>query len=674
MDTLLVYILGSFLIALLVALFQYRPWQKTHHFWLLTLCRTVSFTLLFLLIINPETVTQTEVVTKPRLSILLDNSQSIRELREDKLMDSVADFLKNHPQLNQKFTVHSYKFDSELTINDSLDFTGKQSNIGGSLQTLNTITKDDIAPIILLSDGNQTLGPSYVYENHNEGQPIYPIILGDTVQYVDLKINQINTNTYTFLNNRFPVEIFVNYAGNSTVKTNLDIFSGSKKVYSTPLSFSTSKTSQIISFYLEANSPGIQKYSARLNPLKEELLKINNVKEFGIEVIDQSYKIALISDLSHPDLAAIKAIVSVQKNYNLFRLSPKEFLDQPEDFDFLVLYQPDNSFKKVFEFINQKPINTFILTGAHTDWAFLNSAQSLFIQDDTAQTEAYQAILNPNFEPFSTNPLPFQEFPPLLSAFGSTVINVPHDVLLFKTINGTQTDIPLLLTYKSERARHVLFFAENLWKWRMRVFQLQQSFDSFDAFFGTLFKYLSTQKASDKLKVTHDVIFDGLSSMDMVAQLFNDNFEPNTIAELSVEVRSKSLKSPLKFPMLLKNTSYKADLSSLEPGSYEYTVQTNNKTHSKTGRFEILPFNIESQFLNANVSQLRQLANETGGQAYFDTQGQLLVEDLIRNEAFKSIQKIDKKIVPLIKFKIILIALILFLGIEWFLRKYLGLI
>jgi hypothetical protein len=51
-----------------------------------------------------------------------------------------------------------------------------------------------------------------------------------------------------------------------------------------------------------------------------------------------------------------------------------------------------------------------------------------------------------------------------------------------------------------------------------------------------------------------------------------------------------------------------------------------------------------------------------------------ILENLVDDESFKPIQKKSEKIKPLIEFKYILILLIISLSLEWFIRKYNGLI
>ncbi|MGB4743245.1 MAG: VWA domain-containing protein, partial [Flavobacteriaceae bacterium] len=128
------------------------------------------------------------------------------------------------------------------------------------------------------------------------------------------------------------------------------------------------------------------------------------------------------------------------------------------------------------------------------------------------------------------------------------------------------------------------------------------------------------------------------------------------------------------YPMIADQYSYVVNLSTLEPANYSFEVRVNNGTHRSFGTIEILDFNIEQQFINANVQKLEQLATNTEGAVYFDSEANQLITNLISDNRFSSIQKIIKKIVPLIDIKIGLLVLILSLAIEWFTRKYNGLI
>ena len=85
-----------------------------------------------------------------------------------------------------------------------------------------------------------------------------------------------------------------------------------------------------------------------------------------------------------------------------------------------------------------------------------------------------------------------------------------------------------------------------------------------------------------------------------------------------------------------------------------------------------MAYNIETQFLNANYKAMNQLANTTGGQLFLENQYSGLLNELLKNSNYKTIQKISKKTVPLVDYKWLLLLLVLSLAAEWFIRKYNG--
>ena len=674
-ESLLFYITVTAIIALLVALFQYKPWRKSATFlWVLTTFRAISIGALLLLILNPKTDLNSSLIVKPKLSILVDNTQSIQFLNRTELLNSTLKKLSENGLLNEKFEIQSYKFDKDFTLLDSLEYTGTQTNIGKSLETINAIHKDDQAAVVLLSDGNQTIGNSYLYQSKFLSQAVFPVVIGDTTPYVDLKIQQLNVNKYTFLGNTFPVEIFVNYNGSRSIQTNLKIYSGASLLFDKLLQLSPESNSMSTIAYLKAKRIGLQRFRAVLSTLTEEKLTTNNSVEFGIEVIDQQIKIALISESSHPDLGAFKAMLETQNNYEIELLSPEKFLNNASAYTVAVLYQPNNRFKSAYEAIEKYNINTFTIGGTFTDWSFLNDIQSNFNQEATTQKEVYQGASNQNFEDFALEPINFENYPPLATVFGSTTLKGQHNILIFKTVNNINTQQPMLFSYSNTGKRHVVLLAEDIWKWRMYCYRQHQSFKKIDNFFRSIFQYLSTQKSTNRLKVSHASIFDGSERIAVYAQFFGENFEFNSNADMEIEIKSKNLKKPLIFPMLIENRTYVANLESLQPGSYSYKVRLKNKQFSTAGRFEILPFSIEKQFLNANLTQLQQLALQTNGQLFYENTVDNLISKLLANEQYKSIQKVEKKSVPLIHFKLLLLLLLLSLASEWFIRKYFGLI
>ena len=85
----ILYITGSGILALLLALFQYIYKAKHNALhWSLAGLRFISIFTLLILIINPKFENKESKIIKPILAVLVDNSQSIKYLNKDKILVS----------------------------------------------------------------------------------------------------------------------------------------------------------------------------------------------------------------------------------------------------------------------------------------------------------------------------------------------------------------------------------------------------------------------------------------------------------------------------------------------------------------------------------------------------------------------------------------------------------
>ena len=671
----ILYIIGSGILALFIALFQYVYKSKRNRLhWGLAGVRFISVFSLLLLVINPKFETKESKIIKPVLAVLVDNSQSVNYLNKDSVVSEAVQTLLRNTEITSKYDVKVYPFGTQINQNPELTFEDKQTNITKSIQDIESLYESELAPIVLISDGNQTIGDAYEFASKQFEQVVFPLILGDSIYHTDLKIQQINVNKYTYLNNKFPVEIIASYTGNTTVQSELRIESRGRIIHKERVRFSAAQNSIILTPKITSKKVGVQRYKVSLTPIENEKNKINNQKSFAIETIDEFTNIALVTSLSHPDLGALKTAIETNKQRLVKICSPIEYLETNDNYGLAILYQPNQSFRAVFDLIEKRKLNTFVIGGTQTQWAYLNSIQSNFKQEITGQTENYQGVVNSSFNNFSVDDFTFNTYPPLTTEFGSIALNVPHETLLFKSINGTMTKEPLWFTYENNSQRTTVLLAENLWKWRMHSFREDQNFKSFDSFMAKLIQYLNIKNQNTRLLVNYESIYDGSQPLEISAQFFNKNYEPNPNAVLVIDLKNNATGQQLEYPMIAVQNSYTVNINALEPGNYSFEVTADNGTHRSYGEIEILDFNIEQQFINANVQQLEQLAVNTEGTAFFDTQTDELMAQLISDNRFSSIQKFIKKTVPLIGIKFWLLLLLSSLAIEWFIRKYNGLI
>ncbi len=478
----------------------------------------------------------------------------------------------------------------------------------------------------------------------------------------------------TFLKNQFPVEVILVYSGQGTVNSQFIITQGGSKVFSQNVTFSETQNTQTIAANLSASSVGLQRYSAEVIPLEDEKNKVNNHKAFAVEVIDQATNVLIVSDIIHPDLGALKKSIETNEQRTVTFKKPSEAASVINDYQLVILFQPERSFTSAYSEISKLKKNTLTITGLQTDWNFLNIIQTNFSKETADQAEDVTGILNHNYSAYAIEDIGFDDFPPLKTEFGDLSINVPHEVLLEQSINGFSTNTALLATMEINGKRDAILDGEGLWRWRAQSYLADTNFEGFDGFFGNIIQYLASNKRRSRLEVTFETFYYNNNPLRISSQYFDKNFVFDNRVQLNISVINNETNEGANFPMLLKNNFYEVDLNSLQAGNYNFTVSVKEEGIARSGSFTILEFNVEQQFLNADVTKLGRVATNTGGTTYFIDQTGSLINSLLENEKYKSIQKTSQKVVPLIAWKYLLGLIVLTLSAEWFIRKYNGLI
>ena len=425
---------------------------------------------------------------------------------------------------------------------------------------------------------------------------------------------------------------------------------------------------------MPANSVGVHVYKATLEPLKSEINTVNNSKNFAVEVIDQKTKIALVSEVIHPDLGGFKKSIESNEQRFVTILTVNDAISQINDFQLFILYQPNYKFSKMYDALNAENKNRFVVVGTKTDLNFLNKINLGYTYEITNQTESYQAAFNRNYTPFLIDDLDFESFPPLNTHYGMANFSVPFETILTKTVNGISKNSPLLATFETGGRREAVLFGENIWQWRAQSYLNSKSFQGFDDFIGKLIQYLGTNKLKSRLNVDYQSFYYGNSNVIISAEFFDKNYIFDGRESLKITVKDTKSDFSKTFPLILNTSNYQVDLSSLPPTEYNFTVSATNEKITSSGQFKLLEYNVEQQFLNADVLKLQQLAANTSGKSYFVDHTENLVNDLLHDERFVTIQKSHKNSLPLIDWKYLLIIIAVSLSVEWFLRKYNGLI
>ncbi len=659
-------------VALVYFQYYFRSKQKGLLRVLLSFLRFIGIFGIALLLINPKFSSVSYNLEKPNLALLIDNSTSIEEYGGK--VKEIRTAFENNSELVDRFQITTYQLGKSLRLSDSLDFKDVQTNIQNPLSTLKDVYARRNTAIVLVSDGNQNIGRDYSLSTKENTPPIYTITVGDTTKYEDLSIGPINTNKYAFLNNKYPLETYVLYQGQGSVRAKVRIRVNDNPVYQETIDLSNNNNLHSLKTLLTANSVGIKSIKINIEPIVEERNIINNTRITSVEVIDEKTTIALVSDIVHPDLGALKKSIESNEQREVIIMKSSADVSDLEKADIFVLYQPSIAFKNIFEFIGQKRSNMFIITGIHTDLSFLNEVQSDFkIENGYPQQEIF-GNLNNGFSKFEINDFMLTDFPPLESNSGPITFNGFNETLLGVTIKGLDMKSPMLTIYGEHTTKNALLTGEGFWKWRIQSYRSTGNFSNIDAFIGKLFRYLTGNNLKDRLNLTYSYNYEGSSSAYISATYFDETyiFDPN--AQLDISVTNKETSIEKSMPMVLKNGYYEADLTSFVPGQYKFIVKVKGENSAETGAFTISNFDLEKQFVSSNYKKMQELAQNSGGTHSFSYEYEAIMAELISSNDFVPTQKSAENIVPLADFRILLGLIVLAFALEWFIRKYNGLI
>lgn len=640
----------------------------------LALLRFITVFSGLLLLVNPKIMDRERYLEKANLILLVDHSTSIGQQMTPQELAALVDAFKADPRLAGRVNIRPFGFGADLFQSDSIELDRGHTDIGGALSKANGLFPSGAKAIVLLTDGNQTLGRDYEFLSLDGRPKVHPVVLGDTTQYEDVSIGLFNANNYAFLGNSFPIEASIRYQGQGEVTPMVDLRVDGKRVHRQRLRLNARDKVATINLQVEAQRVGAMTIALEVEALENERNTANNRKLIALEVIDERAEVVLVSDLLHPDIGALKKSIEANGQRRVTLVGPSEAPGALEDADILILYQPDRNFSKVHGFIKRTGINHFTLTGSKTDWNYLNGAQEGFSMQRTTAREEILPVLNKAFGKFNPGSFQVDGFPPLEGHLGDIQLKKQHEILMYQRIRAVDLERPLFAVLTDGPQKQAVLFGENIWRWRAQTYRDGGSFKAFDDFMGQLMLYLGADQVRSRLEVDHPPIFEHANFARIRASYFDENYRFDPGAALSISVEGTDHGFKREAPLILKNNYYQVELSDLAAGTYRYDLWVEGENLRRSGEFKILDFDPEKQFGSANHQKLERLAKAGNTRMTFPDGIGELIGELASAPELVPLEKSRENIVSLIDFRWLLGLVILALAAEWSIRKYNGLI
>lgn len=682
-------IFPSFIIAAALSWWLYRKNPlKVESSWLRTLLLALRFSLLFFiffLLLGPLFNLSSKLLKKPRFLVFVDNSASMIGARDSLNVkkDIPLAMSKLREELNDQVELVFYKFDSKLTKNDSLNFTGQASNFSMFIEEAKyEFLNEPGAGVLLVSDGIVNQGPDPLSLLDDIDFPVYTLRTGDTVLYKDAAVSFVKSSELVFEGNNFSIEGAISAFDCANESSTITVLESGLPIASKQIRFSQINEYLPFRFELQAGKEGLHSYEIRIDKIKNERTYLNNSSSVAVQVLKSKQKIKLIYYSAHPDVSAIKSMLSSSSNFELevSELAQHKFSPNAQT-DLYILHQipgPRAEGLGLIKDIEDKQIPQLFILGSQTGVNYLNNLDlGLSIEGFRQGANEVKPIKNENFSFFhDDNELGFySKMPPLNAPFGSYKLASGSEILLYQQIGQVKTALPLWFFTGSGFLRKGFIAGDGIWRWKLQEFQQNQNFKSVSSLFLKSIQLLAGREEKGKFRVKpRKRIYNETENIQFDAWCFNDAFEPDNQKDLILDIKPESGNS-FQLSFSRTGTAYELDAGQLPAGNYSWKAKfLSGSSDIKEGKFLVKASNIEQINTNANHPLLKTIAKNSGASSFLLEQYNLLAQELRNSPKSKPVLQIESTVLELINSPWILILLLFFASLEWFIRKWLGFI
>ena len=582
--------------------------------------------------------------------------------------------------LESKFSVVDYHIGEKSEKGTALDFRDAQTNLHEFIKLQQqTFEGQNLAAVVLASDGIYNKGLNPEYSLKNQKVPIHTIRMGDSTVRKDAAVASVRANKIAYLGNRFPILVDVNIKQASGERVELSVWRNQQKLKSEFIDVNKEGFAKSLPFQLDADKTGMQHYQVRLSSVSGERYLGNNQQSVYIEVLDSRQKILLCASAAHPDIGALRRSIEANENYDFqLRIGSLPTEQDLKDNSLVILHQYPSSSADVGiiqKMMSKKTPILFVL-GAQTNMnAYSRLEPAMAITGSKRALNESSPELNSDFLLFELSDdlkNRFSEFPPLFCPYGDYSVNRKNNVLFHQKIGVVPTNYPLIYLSNEEGYRTGFICGEGWWRWSMTEYRTSGNADATNELLSKLLQYLSVKKDQRKLRVeTRKKSYSENEKIVIDAQLYNDNYELMNTPDLSLEILGSSGK---KYPFVFgKNSqSYKIEVGRLPADQYSFVAKGtfNGKTVTSSGLFTVKKLEAELMNLQADHRLLRKISNSSNGFSYSVEQFDDLTNMLLNDNSLVPIRYSSNSFKELLHQKWIFALLVLLLSIEWFVRKW----
>ena len=715
-----IWIFGVLIVVFLVfALFIYRktnPVVSNRIRFTLIALRVIGLLGVLFLIFEPILSISYEKKERPAIAVLIDTSASMALKDVEVKRDSVLAAILKTPvfeELDNEFQLIYYQFSGTTekfmkTEIDSINYIGDATDIRHSLEYVReNLREENLAGIILLTDGAYNLGGNPVRYADEIGVPIYPIAVGSGLESRDMAILSVTVNRFAYLGIESPVQVRLRNSGYPETGTVLSLKRNGLTIDSKNVNLASAPSVVDVSLHFTPEREGPQKYVLELASIEGEQTFLNNIKTVTVDVLKRKVKIMLISGSVSSDLGFLRRAIENNDNYDLtvivektrgaFYLRNADILPNISEFDVIVLLdypQPQSSqaaLSKLLDGLNDHKIPIVAFIGNATSPALLKRFERFLpLRQFSIKTESLESVM-PTIEG-KDHPIiniTFEEdelqwdwnlLPPVFTRIRGCTLWPDAQILatisqlpMKKSVREKKSGTPAIIIRHFEGRPSVAVLAHGLWRWSLMLAGIGKSSEFYDYLINNLIRW-STRAGKSKcvLFSTNSESFRCDETVVLQAEVYDANYQPVENADVSITV--KGTNNLWEIPLhSVGDGHYSGELNVNLPGDYSYQGRAmigQRVLGVDEGSFSIGEYEAELLETKAQIGLLRMIAEKSEGEFFF-SDSTMALKDRVRYSTLKIQRSID---VELWNRPFVLVIVLGALVFEWYIRKRKGMV
>jgi hypothetical protein len=643
--------------------------------WLTSLLRSMVVFFTLLLILAPTFTINKNVVEKPIVLLLQDNSSSIATA----LGSDSATYRKNLEALTEKlagkYKVIRWGFGNRVQNDSIFQYHQPVTDISAALSRAQEFFgMQNLGAIILATDGRYNQGMNPLYQQLTIHSPLYSVAIGDSAVQKDIRIAKAYANKVVTINSNFEVRADIvaqrcaGYSNSVSIKEDEAVLS------SAALSLNGDKSDRSVSFTIKAAKAGLHHYIISVPVAEGEKNIANNRKDIFVEVVDEKKSILIASAAPHPDVNAIKEALSGQESYKITVASADNLPASLSGFDIIILHGLPSLRNNIAPQLLAARKPAWLILSSQSGITAINSLAPITHTTVTAAplhtvTPAYNTSFNIFTVPQTIQSVT-DKMPPLSVGVGNIQVS-GGNVLFTQNTGAAGVQMPLWVLQQGSTPSAVLF-GEGLWRWRLYEYKNFNDHTVIDECIRQTVAFLAANSNDKPFSVLlPKYVWSDQEPISLNAYLLNANNEQVNTPDVQITIADSAGRKQ-NFSFERSGSAYNLNIGLWAGGTYTYTARTsyNDKAYAASGSFVVERMPLEAMESGADYPLLFGLARKYNGGFVPANAVSSLYDSITRNERVKPLIVTDTETIPLVDRKIYFFLILLIAVAEWLLRKY----